>query len=82
MPARAVDADEDTQVHTEPLGVRGTTVSALVVARQTANLENDALHTVRQSDKIKSMHVCVHALITQKSSNHCTMTGMMDILHT
>lgn len=48
MPARAVDADEDAQVDAQPLRVRGTTVSTLVVARQAANLEDDALHITRQ----------------------------------
>lgn len=44
MPAGAVDADEDAQVDAQPLWVRGTTISTLVVAREAANLDNDALH--------------------------------------
>ena len=44
MSARAVDTDEDTQVDAQPLRVRGTTISTLVITRKTANLENDALY--------------------------------------
>ena len=44
MPTGAVDADEDTQVDAQPLRVRGTTISTLVVARETTNLDNDALY--------------------------------------
>lgn len=87
MPARAVNTDEDAQVDAEPLRIRGSTISTLVVARQTANLENDTLHIVRQRDKDKKhacMHVYihVHALSTQKSSNHCTTTMHGCIVHT
>ena len=44
MSARAVDTDEDTQVDAQPLRVRGTAISTLVITRKTANLENDALY--------------------------------------
>ena len=61
MPARAVDADEDAQVDAQPLRVRGTTVSTLVVARQAANLEDDALHVTRQ----RLNTACLYAYYTK-----------------
>jgi hypothetical protein len=39
-----VNADEDTHVDTEPLRVRGATISTPVVAREATNLDNDALY--------------------------------------
>ena len=53
MPTGAVDADEDTKVDAQPLRVRGTTISTLVVARETTNLDYDALH-VDEETKISS----------------------------
>lgn len=53
MPTGAVDADENTKVDAQPLRVRGTTISTLVVARETTNLDNDALHVDKET-KISS----------------------------
>ena len=63
-----MDTDEDTQVDTEPLRVRGSTISTLIVARQAANLENDALHVKRQGDEDK-LDACAHTY------NYCTKTS-------
>ena len=49
MPTGAVDTDEDTKVDAQPLRVRGTTISTLVVARETTNLDNDALHVDKKT---------------------------------
>ena len=48
MSSRAVDTDQYAQVDTEPLWVRRTTVSTLVVAGQTTNLEDDTLPCVKK----------------------------------
>ena len=37
MPAGAVDADEDTEVHAQPRRLRSSAVAALVIAGQTAD---------------------------------------------
>ena len=52
MAARAVDTDEDTKIDTQPRGLRGSAITTLVVARETANPRHNPLKSAGKGLKL------------------------------